>query len=59
MSQETSVILRSILMHAYTLETKAEITAAVESLCTKEDISVVKEQLQKIKEDRQRRISEN
>ena len=51
MSQETTVILRSLLMQALRAESVKEIQKAIEALCTQEDVDVVKQRLREMRED--------
>lgn len=43
--RETEAILRSLLLQAYKAKTLAEVQTAIETMCTSDDIDVVKQRL--------------
>ena len=51
MASETSVLLRSILLHANKAKSVKEIIKTVEAMCSKDDIDAVYKSLQEMNED--------
>ena len=51
MVHETSVLLRSILLHANKAKSVKEVIKTVEAMCSKEDIDAVYKSLQEMSED--------